>query len=326
MQQRELQLRQWLAEVIGNTDFMLEPASEDASFRSYYRLKSNQNTYIVMDAPPSQEDCEPFVKVQHLLSNNDVNVPQIHAFDKTLGFMLLSDFGNVLFLDVLNEDSYNHLYSIAIDELLKIQNIVCSEDVPPYNQQLLSNELALFSDWFIGKHLGLELNKSQQQVMHNVHELLIANALAQPKVIVHRDFHSRNIMLLDEKPGIIDFQDAVLGPLTYDLASLLKDCYISWPEETIHLLVKQYISKYNTINQTELDFDEFIKWFDLMAAQRHMKAIGIFCRLNYRDSKRKFLYDIPRTLNYLIETCNKYPELSDFAQLLSEIQPKIKNL
>lgn len=325
MNHRNQLLNQWLTKVIGTSDFTLEPASEDASFRSYYRLKTKQDTFIVMDAPPAQEDCKPFVKVQQMLQNSQVNVPTIHAFDEPHGFMVLSDFGDVLFLDVLNEDSVDHLYSMAIDELLKIQGTTCEQEIPPFDHGLLSTELALFSDWFIGTHLGLELDENQQHVMHNLHELLIANALEQPKVLVHRDYHSRNIMLHDGKPGIIDFQDAVYGPITYDLASLLKDCYISWPEETIHSFVEQYINNNNAMNNSELEFGTFIKWFDWMAAQRHMKAIGIFCRLNYRDGKKKFLNDIPRTMNYLTQTCAKYPELFEFAQLLSAIQPKIKH-
>lgn len=323
MSHRKQLLSQWLAEVIGVSDYSLEPASEDASFRSYYRLTTQQKSYIVMDAPPAFEDCKPFVKVQQMLVNSHVNVPHIHAFDEVNGFMLLSDFGSVLLLDVLNENNADYLYSMAIDELIKIQMTHAREQVPPYDSELLSQELNLFSEWFIDKHLGLKLNDEQQQTLQKAHQLLIKNTETQPKVMVHRDYHSRNIMLTNEKVGIIDFQDAVYGPITYDLASLLKDCYISWPEEKVHELVRGYIRKYNKINQAELSFHQFIRWFDLMSAQRHMKAIGIFCRLNYRDGKKKFLYDIPRTMAYLTETCAKYSELADFAQLLTIIQPKI---
>lgn len=325
MTTRKQALCQWLEGLVKSSDFTLESASEDASFRSYYRLKTASRNFIVMDAPPTHEDCEPFVKVQKILSKQQVHVPAIHGFSAEQGFMLLDDFGQVLLLDVLSEDSVNDLYNKAIDELLLIQSTPISNTVPEYNRELLSTELNLFNDWFIEKHLGLQLNEAQQEVLKSAFEILIGNALEQPQVLVHRDYHSRNIMLCDGRAGIIDFQDAVIGPITYDLASLLKDCYIAWPKETVHQFIELYLTKYQNKFNQELDFSTFLKWFDLMSAQRHMKAIGIFCRLNYRDGKKHYLYDIPRTMNYLLETCDNYEELSDLKQLLSEIQPKINH-
>jgi aminoglycoside/choline kinase family phosphotransferase len=324
MTDRKKALNHWITTVAGTSDFVIEPASEDASFRSYFRLKVNQRSFIVMDAPPEHENCEPFLHVQKLLASHRVNVPIIHAFDPKQGFMLLSDFGSVLYLDILFDGEVEKLYSLAIDEMLLIQSVNDFDGIPPYDKELLTSELALFSDWFIGRHLGTQLTEQQQYTLLEVNQLLIENALSQPQVLVHRDYHSRNIMLTVEgKPGIIDFQDAVVGPITYDLASLLKDCYISWPTATIHGFIKQFITKHNSQHALKLDFEEYLRWFDLMAAQRHMKAIGIFCRLNYRDGKKQYLYDIPRTMNYLTDTCQKYAELNKFGELLSEIQPKI---
>lgn len=323
---RKQALKLWLTKVVGTSNFELKPASEDASFRSYYRLSVDQQSFIVMDAPPELEDCGPFIHIQKILSKHQVNVPKVYAFDAENGFMLLSDFGSVLYLDALKNGNEEQLYSVAIDELLLIQSVNSFDEVPLYNKELLHSELALFTDWFVDKHLGVQLSEQQQNTLFEVNHLLTNNALAQPQVLVHRDYHSRNIMVTDDqKPGIIDFQDAVVGPITYDLASLLKDCYINWPTATVHKLIKQFITKHNNQHAIKLNFEEFLRWFDLMAAQRHMKAIGIFCRLNYRDGKKHYLYDIPRTMNYLAETCENYAELAEFSHLLKKIQPKVKD-
>jgi len=335
MNSRKDELNQWLNQTIGTKQFTLNPASEDASFRSYYRIvvtdttnllfkpQNDEHSFIVMDAPPTQEDCAPFIQVQKLLSDNHIHVPIVYAYNADKGFMLLSDFGSVLYLDQLNQQSATELYQLAIDELIKIQSIKNVDALPKYDAKLLTLEVNLFTDWFIGKHLEYQLSHTENQIIGHTFGLLIKNATSQPQVLVHRDFHSRNIMLVAEKPGIIDFQDAVMGPLSYDLASLLKDCYVSWPRESIDLWVEYYLMQYNLNNTTTYSFDQFIRWFDLMAAQRHLKAIGIFCRLNYRDGKKKYLYDIPRTMKYLIDTCQKYPELSSFGQLLIDLQPSI---
>ncbi len=329
MKSRKDALIQWLIEATETSQFTLESASEDASFRSYYRLVikstdpiNNQcKSFIVMDAPPELEDCEPFIKIQKLLAAHQINVPQIHACDPDQGFMLLSDFGSTLYLDELDTNTAYDLYPMAISELVAIQRITDTQALPRYDAHMLGKELTLFSDWFINTHLDHILSSEQHKTLDTIHKLLIENAISQPQVMVHRDYHSRNIMLTNNRPGIIDFQDAVLGPISYDLASLLKDCYISWDDADISNWVHLYLDQYNNVANETINYNQFIKWFDLMAAQRHMKAIGIFCRLNYRDGKKHYLYDIPRTMNYLTETCHKYPELTDFGHLLNSLKP-----
>ena len=312
----------WLSSYFKDNQFKAVPASEDASFRSYYRVTRADQSFILMDAPPSHEDCKPFLKVLDLLSQANVHVPEVFAADLDQGFLLLSDFGNTLYLDVLNLDSYETLYQAAIDTILQIQSIDSQNKVPAYDESLLQTELSLFQDWFIGKHLGIELSYQQSLVLKNTFELLIDNATEQPQVMVHRDYHSRNLMhTAENSPGVIDFQDAVYGPITYDLASLLKDCYITWNEEIITSLCQYFMSQSKHLQ--DIEETQFMRWFDLMAAQRHLKAIGIFCRLNYRDGKSGYLNDIPRTMKYLVETAKSYPELYEFSELLADIQPKL---
>jgi len=317
-------LLQWLSKTTGSKDFTLAPASEDASFRSYYRVTNGNLSLIAMDAPPELEDCDGFVKVQKILYSQGVNVPQIHAFDPQLGFMLLTDFGTDSYLDRLNEETAISLYQAAIDELIKIQSIKQPESLPLYDSKLLQTELDLFTDWFIGQHLDYHLNDTQHELLQLVHERLIKNALEQPQVFVHRDYHSRNLMVTKNPPGVIDFQDAVIGPITYDLASLLKDCYVSWPQSTIDQLVKYYCTQSHILTRYDISHEKLTRWFDFMAVQRHLKAIGIFCRLNYRDGKKQYLNDIPRTINYVIKTAKKHEELIELGQLLQAVCPRLK--
>ena len=321
---RQDQLRQWLTQTLGTDAFLLKPASADASFRSYQRLYYNNQTLIVMDAPPEHEDCAPFIKVQNLLVKHHIHVPEIRAYNPTEGFMLLSDLGSTLYLDVLNHENANTLYQIAMDELLKIQSIDETTNLPNYDEELLSKEMDLFTDWFVGQHLDYVLSEGQLVLLKQTQNQLINSAVSQPQVVVHRDYHSRNIMFDDNKAGIIDFQDAVVGPVTYDLASLLNDCYITWPRESVVLWVHNYLNQYNAKHSSAIEFERFIRWFDLMAAQRHMKAIGIFCRLFYRDGKKQYLNDIPRTLKYLMAFSQRYPEFNNFGTLLDELTPTIK--
>ena len=335
---RKDQRQQWLAKHFNNHDFMLKAASEDASFRSYFRVSTQQKSYILMDAPPEHEDCRPFVAVQKLLAAHQVHVPELFAADVEQGFLLLEDFGDRLYLTALEEaadapladesstdesPTVETLYQAAIDTLVQIQSITeAATQLPPYDEKLLMTEMQLFNDWFIGEHLGLKLDPMELAVVNQAYTLLTDNALSQPQVMVHRDYHSRNLMVVDaHPPGVIDFQDAVYGPLTYDLASLLKDCYITWPGETVENLCGYYLQQYNSKNNSSIELPQLMQWFELMAAQRHLKAIGIFCRLNYRDGKSTFLYDIPRTMNYLLVTSAKYPELEAFNLLLKSIQP-----
>ncbi len=314
----------WLADYFGHDRFTVTSASEDASFRSYYRVACDDDSYILMDAPPQHENCEPFINIQQLLISHNINVPIIYSADLSSGFLLLSDFGNTLYLDQLNAETANSLYQPAIQTLINFQAIGNHPQLPPYDRTLLMNEMMLFKDWFVSKHLGLTLTPEQTAVMDNAFTLLADQALQQPRTLVHRDYHSRNLMITTEnKPGVIDFQDAVYGPLTYDLASLLKDCYISWPQDTVDHFSEYYLSLYNQQNNSEITFSVFKTWLDLMAAQRHLKAIGIFCRLNYRDGKPGYLNDIPRTMNYLLDTCQRYPVLAPLLTLLRSIQPQL---
>ena len=317
------QLRQdWLSGYFSGVPFDLTTASADASFRSYYRVATPHGNYILMDAPTEHEDCRPFIHVLKLLARQDIHVPQLYAQDLAVGLLLLEDLGDELLLDVLNDDNVFTLYGQAIDSLIKIQSTTPSEHIPPYDLALLNQEMALFVDWFLGKHLGITLNDSQQHTINSAFSLLADNALSQPQVLVHRDFHSRNLMRTAAGDiGVLDFQDAVTGACTYDMVSLLKDCYISWPNQVVASLLERFRSAYNQQFNQQITPQQLTRWFDLMGAQRHLKAIGIFCRLNYRDGKKGYLNDIPRTMNYLRDTAAKYEELHAFGTILEDVLP-----
>lgn len=293
-----------------------EPASSDASFRRYFRIKTPQGQFIVMDAPPVRENIEPFIKIANLLARSQVNVPTIFHQNLTEGFLLLEDFGTECFLDQLNASNATDLYQSALDSLFKLQTQTPSQnsDLPSYNEQLLKRELAIFDEWFLDELLGIDLT---EHIRSSIHAVLIASALEQPRICVHRDFHSRNLMVLnDDSPGVLDFQDAVIGPITYDLVSLLRDCYIAWPEQQVNLWMTGYFQRLCHAGLVTCSLAQFKCWFDLMGLQRHLKAIGIFSRLHLRDGKSNYLKDIPRTLNYVTTQAQAYPELSDFSDFL----------
>ena len=329
---RQQSMQHWLSEQLAtinptaNPTFKVEAASEDASFRSYHRVTQGNKTWVLMDAPPSHEDCAPFIKVQEQLYQNGVCVPEIVAMNLDLGFLLLSDLGNTMLLGELNPGNAVELYDKACSQIHQMQSIPCdASNLPAYDKTLLTTEMNLFNDWFIERHLGESLSENEQATMNQVQQLLIDNALSQPQAFVHRDFHSRNLMpQTNGDMAVIDFQDAVYGPITYDLVSLYKDCYIAWPEEQVYQWVDRFRKQFNQNHQSNHDQATFLKWFDLMGAQRHLKAIGIFCRLNYRDGKKHYLYDIPRTMKHLQMTCLAYPELAEFSRLLDRIQPKLQ--
>ena len=316
--QREELLNKWLGEVLEDNDFVIQPASSDASFRRYFRVTQHGDSYIVMDAPPDHEDVRPFIKVDQHFSQAGMNVPTIFAQNIEHGFLLLGDLGSTDYLSALNEESANALYQDAIAALLTLQkNCVNAEAFPPYNSELLQREMMLFVEWFLQKHLALDLTDEQQQIIRHGFAVLEESALQQPQVVVHRDYHSRNLMVCEQQnPGVLDFQDAVVGPVSYDLVSLLKDCYISWPEERVYGWLRHYFEMAYQRGLLQCDERQFIEWFDLMGMQRHLKAIGIFARLNYRDGKPGYLKDIPRTLNYVMQVAQKYPQLADMAKLL----------
>ncbi len=314
---RLTQLQQWLESVAENTYTDIQPASADASFRQYFRVlnRKQKRHYIVMDAPPDKEDCHPFIHVTELLRGVGVNAPEIFARDVSQGFLLLADLGNRPYLDELNQESAGALYSDAIDALIKMQTIEAI--LPAYDKTLLQNEMALFETWYLKRHLNISLTPLQKEQLASVFALLISNAEEQPQVFVHRDYHSRNLMITDNNnPGVIDYQDAVNGPITYDLVSLFKDCYIEWPREKVEQWLAIYLSRLSITYS--ITTETLIRWFDLMGVQRHLKVLGIFARLNYRDGKAQYLDDLPLTLKYVVETCERYPELAPLKQLLDE--------
>ena len=320
MSQRLEQLNRWLTKTVGLPSYEIAPASSDASFRRYFRVVFNGDSRIVMDAPPDKEDSRPFVAIGRQLHAIGLNVPEILAEDLEQGFLLLSDLGTQQYLSALNESTVDRLYGDALGALAILQT--CGPDrgaLPPYDEVLLRREMALFPDWYLNTHLGLNLSDSGQAVLDETFSLLVENALAQPQVSVHRDYHSRNLMVSSHNPGILDFQDAVYGPVTYDLVSLLRDCYITWPREQVEQWVLSYhdIAIEHGILRGPQE-ERFLRWFDLMGVQRHLKASGIFARLNHRDGKPGYLNDIPRTLGYVFEVCGRYPELQPFLHLLEE--------
>lgn len=309
----------WLTNDLNLNITQFEPASRDASFRRYFRVQYAQRHYIVMDAPPNKEDTAPFIKVAQLFAQAQVNVPQIIQQNTGQGFLLLEDFGSLCLLDSLNEATAEQLYKDALDSLITLQKNVDTErcDLPCYDARLLQTELLLFSNWFVAQLCELKLNDTQQAIIKSCNEQLVNSALQQTQVCVHRDYHSRNLMhVATDNPGIIDFQDAVIGPVTYDAVSLLRDCYISWPEEKVEQYLKPYHQQLTQACLISCDFNQFKRDFDLMGIQRHLKAIGIFSRLNIRDGKPVYLGDIPRTLHYVISISQHYPELQDFHALL----------
>ena len=321
MDYRLQSILQWLPGVLDCEEFEVAPASADASFRRYFRVAYEDKTAIIMDAPPDKENPIPFIKIANLLGQAGVHTPRIMAQDLAQGFLLLSDLGDESYFQVLNFDNAEAMYADATQALLKIQAIPTdSAELPPYGAGLLRNELNLFRDWFLGKHLGINLSVSQENRLDACFQLLVESALQQPKVVVHRDYHSRNLMACEDRPGVIDFQDAVIGPLTYDLVSLLRDCYICWPQEKVEQWALNYLGQWQRQSDVRgISPQMFMTWFDLMGVQRHLKAIGIFSRLNYRDHKSHYLNDIPLTFNYVLESCQRHSGLSDFYQLLNEL-------
>jgi aminoglycoside/choline kinase family phosphotransferase len=281
-----------------------------------------------MDAPPPKENVRPFVAVAELLRKAGVRTPEVHAVDTDRGFVLLGDFGNRSYLDELDEDTAESLYGDAMASLLVLQQgvTVASVDLPSYDERLLRTELGIFREWFLERWLGLALSAEESATIDQAWAALVGSALEQPRVCVHRDYHSRNLMVTDEaNPGVLDFQDAVVGPITYDLASLLRDCYIAWPMDRVYAWMESYQkSLLATKLLEESDVERFRRWFDLMGMQRHLKAVGIFSRLNIRDGKPGYLKDIPRTLGYVTEVGRNYPELAGFMRFLDHrVMPRL---
>ncbi len=314
---RTLAMLDWLENDLLLTILHCTVASSDASFRRYFRIKTPEGTFIVMDAPPEKEKLIPFIHVAGLMADAQLHVPAIFQQNVEDGFLLLEDFGSRCFLDQLNTHNADSLYQTAFDSLFNLQSNphLQHSNLPEYDEALLKRELDIFEEWFLGHYLDIEIPFALWQ---NVRTVLINSALEQPVTYVHRDYHSRNLMVLDShSPGIIDFQDAVLGPITYDLVSLLRDCYIAWSAEQVEQWMTDYYQRLQQAQLINCELAQFKRWFDLMGLQRHLKAIGIFSRLNFRDQKPNYLDDIPRTLNYVTAQAEAYPEFAEFSAFLN---------
>lgn len=302
----------------------LTAASSDASFRRYFRWQGGERTFIVMDAPPPQENCKPFVDVAHLLDKSGINVPKIYAEDLTQGFLLLNDLGRQTYLDVIDGDNADALFEDAIDTLLAYQQLPMDAPLPSYDVALLRRELELFPQWYMGRELGIEMNPEQRAMWLRVSDLLIDSALAQPKVLVHRDYMPRNLMLSEPNPGVLDFQDAVYGPVTYDITCLFKDAFLSWPEERVQGWLKRYWDKARALGiPVQDDFAAFMRASDLMGVQRHLKVIGIFGRICHRDGKPRYMADVLRFFAYIEAVVSRRPELAELGQLLTSLKQPV---
>lgn len=318
----------WLEATLGTQAFALAPASADASFRRYFRvtldaaheLAPGARTLIAMDAPPPMEDCRPFVHVAALLQAAGVHAPEVRAQDLARGFLLLTDLGTTTYLAALDATSARALYLDAIDALIRFQAASREGELPAYDEALLRRELDLFPDWYVARHLGCTLDATQRDLLERVFRAVLANNLAQPRVFVHRDYHSRNLMVSTPNPGVLDFQDAVYGPVTYDLVSLLRDAYIEWEEERQLDLAIRYWERARAAQiPVQRDFGEFWRDFEWMGVQRQLKVLGIFARLAHRDGKTGYLQDMPLVLRYLRGACGRYRELAPLNALLDTL-------
>jgi aminoglycoside/choline kinase family phosphotransferase len=324
---RLVQVKEWLP-TVGSVHVLpdtIRPASSDASFRRYFRVDAVDGaTYIVMDAPPTHEDVRPFIHVAEVFGEAGVSVPQIIARNVEHGFLLLSDLGSTTYLHELNADTAHKLYLDAIDALVLLQAQSKPGVLPEYDRALLHRELMLFPDWYIGKHLGVTLTEKQSALLNKVFDTVLANNLAQPQVYVHRDYHSRNLMVLGQgNPGILDFQDAVYGPITYDLVSLLRDAYIQWDEEMVLDWAIRYWERARRAGlPVNPDVDKFYQDFEFMGLQRHLKVLGIFARLYHRDGKDGYLKDLPLVMEYTRKTAGRYKALAPLIMLLDELEEK----
>jgi hypothetical protein len=319
-------LEAWLATVLPGTRREIAPASADASFRRYFRVSLDEprfgaSTLIAMDAPPPMEDCRPFVHVARLLGDAGVHAPTVLAQDLERGFLLLTDLGKITYLEVLDDERAPALYLDAIDALVRWQKASREGELPPYDEKLLRRELDLFPDWYLARHLGLTLDASQRETLERAFSLLLDNNLAQPRVYVHRDYHSRNLMLSAPNPGVLDFQDAVHGPITYDLVSLLRDAYVAWDEERQLDWTVRYWERARAASlPVDADFGTFWRDFEWMGVQRQLKVLGIFARLNHRDGKAAYLADMPRVMAYLRAACKRYAAFDPLTRLLDAIE------
>lgn len=299
----------------------LTAASSDASFRRYFRWEGAGQSLIVMDAPPPQENCKPFVDIAFLLAKSGINVPKIYAEDLERGFLLLNDLGNQTYLDVIDSENADDLFNDALQALLAFQQLPMVAPLPSYDVALLRRELQLFPEWYVKHELGVEFDAAQQVLWQQVSDLLIDSALAQPKVLVHRDYMPRNLMLSEPNPGVLDFQDAVYGPVTYDVTCLFKDAFLSWPEERVRGWLENYWQQAAALDiPVQPNFEDFLRASDLMGVQRHLKVIGIFARICHRDGKPRYLGDVPRFFAYIDAVIARRPELAGLDVLLASLR------
>lgn len=316
---RARQRQDWIAERLGDALAGVEPASADASFRSYWRaLLGDGSTRIVMDAPPGKEDVRPWLEIAERLRTAGVHAPAVYDSDPEHGFLLMEDLGTRTYLPELDERSVEPLYASALDALLRMQRDADTTGLPDYDEAFLVTELELMPAWFLRRHLGIVPECEEWDSIESAFRVLVDSACGQPRVFVHRDYHSRNLLVLDDgNPGVIDFQGALLGPITYDLVSLLRDCYIRWPIERVDGWVESYRRRLVAANLCAADARRFRRWFDLMGLQRHIKVLGLFCRLCYRDGKTGYLADLPMVWRYTDEVMALYPEFAELRALLA---------
>jgi aminoglycoside/choline kinase family phosphotransferase len=314
-------LERWLSTQLEGATFSLTPASEDASFRRYFRATlSDGRSYVAMDAPPDKEDCRPFLHVAALLRAAGVHAPQAHAQDLDQGFLLLADLGTTTYLTALNEHNAADLFRDATDALVRWQLATRAGELPPYDEKLLRREIGLFPEWYVERHLGNTLSDAQRNALAQVESTLVQSALAQPAVFVHRDYMPRNLMVSQPNPGVLDFQDAVVGPITYDIVSMLRDAFLSWDEERVlDWSIRYWESAKRAGLPVDADFGEFWRALEWMGLQRHLKVLGIFARIRYRDGKPKYLEDTPRFLRYALAVAQRYRPLHPLANLLDEL-------
>ncbi len=328
--ERLQELEQWLARHYRTGSFHLTPASADASFRRYFRVHLAEGplpSVIAMDAPPQQEDCRPFIHVAALLEEAGLNAPRVLAQDLERGFLLLSDLGSTTYLAALDESSADALFADAIDALVKWQLASRPGALPAYDEALLRRELDLFPDWYVARHLGVTLTDPQRQALESTFRSILASNLAQPQVFVHRDYMPRNLMVSDPNPGILDFQDAVFGPISYDVASLFRDAFVSWPEERVlDWTVRYWENARRAGLPVDADFGAFYRDLEWMGLQRHLKVLGIFARLQYRDGKPDYLHDTPRFLGYVRAVCERYAALAPLSRLLDALEGRMSEV
>ncbi len=331
MDSRLISLQNWLHDHTEINVIKLEPASEDASFRRYFRIFDESGSYIAMDAPPEHETIDAFLAIAKLLADIGLHAPQIHYSNAELGFIVLEDLGAQTYLSELGEH-HQALYADAIDALIKLQSIDLAavsnasiENIPSYDGPKLAQEMDLFRTWFLERHLENYPYEAAHAVWLMTKQFLISECVHQPQVLVHRDFHSRNLMICqDNSPGVIDFQDMVIGPIAYDLASIFKDCYIEWPREQQLDWLRQYHNALaSKFDYPIFSFEQLLRWYDLSGLQRHLKVLGIFCRLHYRDAKTAYLNDLPLVARYVLDVLPRYPELREFEHHYQHLIEKV---